>query len=208
MTRRALLACGIASVLVYLSYDIAAALRYPGYDPLSQTVSEIVAIGAPSRPLAGSLGLVYGVLMVAFGVGVWLSAGSMRGLRFVGAMLAAAAVFGYFWPPMHARGSAFTQEDSLHIVWTVGWLSLTMAAMVVAGVTLGRRFLVYTIASIVVELIFGALTGTQAPRIAANLPTPWVGVSERICIGAFLLWIVVLAVELWRRNAPRPRDAG
>lgn len=35
MTRRALLACGIASVLVYLSYDIAAASRYPGYDPFS-----------------------------------------------------------------------------------------------------------------------------------------------------------------------------
>lgn len=208
MTRRALLVCGIASVLVYLSYDIAAALRYTGYDPFSQTVSEIVAIGAPSAPLAGSLGLVYGVLMVAFGLGVWLSAGGMRGLRFVGTMLAAATVFGYFWPPMHMRGSAFTQTDSLHIVWTVGWLSVTMAAMVVAGVTLGRRFLVYTIASIVVELLFGALTGMQAPRIAANLPTPWVGVSERICIGAFLLWIVVLAVELWRRNAPRPRDAG
>jgi hypothetical protein len=42
------------------------------------------------------------------------------------------------------------------------------------------------------------LTGMDGPRIAANLPTPWVGVWERICIGVFMLWVVVLAVALLR----------
>jgi hypothetical protein len=28
-------------------------------------------------------------------------------------------------------------------------------------------------------------------------PTPWLGVIERTMLGAFLLWMVVLAVALW-----------
>ena len=37
-------------------------------------------------------------------------------------------------------------------------------------------------------------------RIAANLPTPWIGVWERINLGVFLLWVVVLALGscAWR----------
>ena len=42
------------------------------------------------------------------------------------------------------------------------------------------------------------LTFLNAPRIGADLPTPWVGVWERINLGVFLLWIVVLAAALLR----------
>jgi hypothetical protein len=53
-------------------------------------------------------------------------------------------------------------------------------------------------ATLALLVAFGALTGLDGPRIAANLPTPWVGVWERINIGAFLFWVVVLAVALLR----------
>ena len=32
----------------------------------------------------------------------------------------------------------------------------------------------------------------EAPRLQANLPTPWIGLWERINISVFLLWVVVL----------------
>ena len=203
MARKVLLACGIVSSLVYLGNDLAALLRYPGYDFFSQTISELSAIGAPSRSLIVVLGMAYTVLVIAFGLGIWLSADGKHSLRVAAALLIAAAVFGSFWPPMHMRGAVFAHTDMLHIVWTAGWLLLTMVAMSLAGAALGKRFLYYTIVTIVVELLFGFLTGLQAPRIAADLPTPWAGLTERINIGAFLLWIVVLAVELWPRQ-PRP----
>ena len=50
----------------------------------------------------------------------------------------------------------------------------------------------------VILFAFGALTIPDAPNIQANLPTPWVGVWERINIGVFLLWVVVLALMLLR----------
>jgi len=72
----------------------------------------------------------------------------------------------------------------------------------------GKRFRLYSIVTLVILFAFGALTFRDGPRIAANLPTPWVGVWERINIGAFLLWVVVLATALLRipntgRSNPR-----
>ena len=49
-----------------------------------------------------------------------------------------------------------------------------------------------------VLLAFGTLTFHEAPRLQANLPTPWIGLSERLNISAFLLRIGTLAVMLWR----------
>jgi hypothetical protein len=42
------------------------------------------------------------------------------------------------------------------------------------------------------------LTGVAGARLAANLPTPWLGVWERINIGAYMVWVVVLAIMLLR----------
>lgn len=42
------------------------------------------------------------------------------------------------------------------------------------------------------------LTVLDAPGIEANLLTPRIGVWERINIGVFLLWVVVLAITLLR----------
>jgi hypothetical protein len=52
----------------------------------------------------------------------------------------------------------------------------------------------------VVFLVFGSLIGVEAPGIQANLPTPGIGVWERINIGAFQLWIVVFAIALLRKE--------
>jgi hypothetical protein len=72
----------------------------------------------------------------------------------------------------------------------------------------GRRFRRYSIASIVVLLAFGALTFLEAPRLQTNLPTPWIGLWERINISVFLLWVVVLATVLWRSGTSKEKATG
>jgi hypothetical protein len=44
------------------------------------------------------------------------------------------------------------------------------------------------------------------PKLEANLPTPWMGLWERIDIFATMLWIAVLAIALLRTQAQRPQD--
>jgi len=202
-----LLACGIAAPLLYVAMLVLVPLRWEAYSSASQTVSELSAIGAPTRPLWVPLGLVYTLLVAAFGWGIWASASGNRRLRVVGGLLAVCGVLGLFWPPMHLRevlaAGGGTLTDTLHIVWTAVSNLLTLLAMGVAAAAFGKRFRFYSIATMVVLLAFGLLTSVDAPRIQANLPTPWIGVWERVNIGVWMLWVLVLAVVLLRRQSER-----
>jgi hypothetical protein len=52
----------------------------------------------------------------------------------------------------------------------------------------------------------GAWTGTYASAVQANLPTPGVGVWERINTNAFMMWVVVLAaLLLWTGTSQERR---
>ena len=202
MARKILLVCGILSSMLYVAMNVIAAMLYEGYSSASQTVSELSAIGAPTRPLWLLLGIPYTLLATAFGWGVWASAGRNRPLRVVGGLMVAYGVIGLFWPPMHMRGAEFTLTDTMHIVFATATVLLMLLSIGFGAAAFGKRFRLYSINTMVILVVFGILTGLDSPRISANLPTPWIGVWERISIGAFLLWIVVLAVRLLPRPTP------
>lgn len=212
LVRQTLIACGILSSLLYVAMNVFLPLRWEGYSYASRIVSELSAIGAPTRPLWVALGVVYALLVLAFGVGVWTSAGRNRSLRVVGALLIAYGAFNVIpWPPMHLRevlaAGGGTLTDKMHIVWSFTAVLFMMAAIGFGASALGQPFRMYSIATAVILVALGALTGADASDIQANLPTPWVGVWERVSIGVFLLWVVVLAVALLRRPwTPVPRS--
>jgi len=205
MARRSLLVCGIMSSLLYVAMNVFVAMQWEGYSSASQTVSELSAIGAPTRPLWVLLGIAYTLLVTGFGWGVWGSARGSRPLRVVGGLVVAYGLVGLAWPfaPMHVRGAELTLTDTMHIVFAIMTVLLTLLAIGFGAAAFGRRFRLYSIASMVILIAFGALTGLDGPRIAANLPTPWVGIWERINIGIFLLWVVVLAIARLRRPLSR-----
>ena len=200
MGLKILLICGILSSLLYTAVNVFVPMLYEGYSSVSQTVSELSAIGAPTRTLWVLLCIPYTLLVTAFGWGVWMSARRNHPLRIVGGLMIVYGVIGLAWPfaPMHLRGDGFTLTDTMHIVLASVTVLLMLLAIGFGTAAFGKRFRFYSIATMVILLAFGALTGLDGPRIAANLPTPWVGVWERINIGVFLLWVVVLAVALLR----------
>ncbi len=71
---------------------------------------------------------------------------------------------------------------------------------------LGRWFRFYSLATIVVVIIFGILTGLQAPHLEAGQPTPWMGFTERINIYATMLWFAVLAASLLKAEQSRAAE--
>jgi len=200
--RKALLVCGIASSLLYAA--MIWGIRYEGYNPISQVPSELTAIGAPTRALWARLGWIYTVLVTAFGVGVWTSAGGNRAVRIVGGLILALASLGLLWPfaPMHPRevlaAGGGTPSDTLHQALAAVTVFLMFLAIGFGATAFGTRFRLYSIVTIVVLLLFGGLTFLEAPRLQMNLPTPWIGLWERINISVFLMWVVVLAAVLWR----------
>lgn len=199
-----LLACGILSALLYATMLVFVPMLWPGYDSASYTVSELFAIGAPTRALWVSLAVSWTALYVAFGWGVWRAAGNNRTLRGVGCVVAIAAVFSAFWPPMHQRevlgvGGA-TLTDTLHDTWTLVNGLLTLLTVTLGALSLKRPFRHYSIVTLAILVATGALTAMEGPRVDANLSTPWIGVWERIHLVAWLLWVSVLAVALLRRE--------
>jgi hypothetical protein len=148
-------------------------------------------------------GFPYNLLVLAFAWGIWGSAGENRPLRTVALLLAAFAILGFAAPfmSMQQRGEAFALTDALHIVATVLTVLLMLLAIGFGAAAFGPGFRVYSIVTLLVHLVFGAWAGADGPRLARGEPTPWIGVTERINIGAFLLWVVVLAVVLMRAQS-------
>src|SRR5687768_15065576 len=102
---------------------------------------------------------------------------------------------------MHMRGTLAagggTLSDTLHLALGAITVLLMLIAMIIGRGAFGKWFRVYSIASLAVLVVFAALTFMEAPGISRNRPTPWIGVWERVNIGDFLLWVVVLAIALW-----------
>jgi hypothetical protein len=195
-----LLASGILSSLYYVFINIIVPMRFEGYSLVTQTVSELSAIGAPTRPLWVAIATLYILLFAVFGWGVWQSSAGNRPLRMVARLIFAYCVINIYWPPMHLRGTEPSLTDTLHIVWSAIAVLFMMAMMGFGAAALGKRFRIFTIASIALHVVFGILTGIEAPNIATNLPTPLIGVWERINIGIFMLWVIVLAIALLRKE--------
>jgi hypothetical protein len=96
-----------------------------------------------------------------------------------------------------AGGGSFT--DTWHIVMT--FITLVMMLLIIgfAAASMNRSFRIYSFLTVVVFMVFGILTWLASPGISTNVPTPMIGVWERINIGAYMLWMIVLAVLLLQR---------
>ena len=207
MMRKPLLLCGIVSSALYAAMNVLIPMQWEGYSSASQTVSELSAIGAPTRPVWVLWGIIYTLFYTAFGVGVRMVAGDNRPLRIVGSLIIVHGVLGLFWPPMHQRGTETSLTDTLHIVFTAVTVLLFLLAMGFAAASFGKRFRIFSTATLVVALVFGILTGFEAPKIEANLPTPWIGVWERVNIAAYVLWLTVFTLTVLRARVNRAQMA-
>jgi len=199
----ALLYAGIVASLWYAAVNVIVPLQDASYDWQSQTVSELSAIDAPTRELWAWLCAPYGFLMGAFGWGVLRM--RSRALAWAGWILIASAVVGAFWPPMHQRevlaAGGGTATDMLHIAFTIFWGMASFAVMILAAVDAKRAtFCIFTAAMAGATIFFGVLTGTQSPDMQKNLPTPTIGIYERIGMGAYMFWIIVFAATLLTRH--------
>jgi len=205
----ALLAGGLLyPVLCVVFNDVVAATLYPGYSRTAQAISELSATAAPSRPVLVATVPFFTVLVMAFGLGVWRVAAGNRALRVTGAILMAHGATFPVWlfAPMTSReqmGSAMPANDVAHIVLSAFAVLLILLQVGAGAVALGKRFRVFSIVSGITIVVFGALTGIEAPNVARG-DTPWMGLYERISYDAWLTWMAVLAVALLRRTRGAP----
>jgi hypothetical protein len=203
--RTVLLVCGLASSLIYvLAIDLLAPLAHPEYHSYRyQMVSELFAVGAPTRAVLGVPMALYNVLVLAFAVGVWVSAKGSGAIRLIAVALATYGIIssmGFFVAPMDVRGpEGLTERDVRHILGTALQGIALVSALVLGGFVLGRRFRTYSFAALGICVVFGALAGVFATQEAS----PWLGTAERVSIYAWMGWVAVFAIALLRAFDPR-----
>jgi membrane protease YdiL (CAAX protease family) len=108
---------------------------------------------------------------------------------------------------MHLREAEETLTDVMHIILTIVNVLFILLTIGFGATADGKWFRLYSIGTILVLVLCGAWAFLDSPRIAANLPTPWIGVRERINIYGYMLWMMVLAIVLLRvQQVERPQD--
>lgn len=148
MLRKQLLVCGILSSLFYAAMDLIGGLQWQNYNWISQEFSRLSSVGAPSRHIHLILSVVYSLLVIAFGVGVWKSGTNKRYLRTMGLALIVYAIVSWIWPQFYPEDlskhvSEFT--NIMHIALTVVTLLSWLIILILAIATLGNRFRIYSI---------------------------------------------------------------
>ena len=200
--RRWLLLCGIVGAAIYPLADIFASTQYPGYSYRDMAVSELFAIGAPTSALVVPLFSLSSALLFLFAVGIWLSAGDRRVMRWMAVMMGlntidALVLWNFF--PMHMRGVEPTFTDLMHGLLAID--PFLLAAVVLGAIAIQGWFRKYTVATLVFTSILSVIGFSFVPAVIANQPTPWLGAFERAAQYAMNLWYAVFAAVLLRQQA-------
>jgi hypothetical protein len=205
LVRKVLLICGLLAPLLYVGSDILAGMSWEGYSFTSQAVSELRGIGAPTRAFLILILFIYAVLEIAFGSGIWKAAGRKRALRTAGALLIGLGVLDLMGPlfAMNANETVGSVTNIIHILVTVLTVISILLIIGFGSTADGKWFRFYSLVTLLIVIVAGALTFLEIQRIAANLPTPWLGVKERINIYGYMLWMAMLAIVLLRNLRTR-----
>jgi hypothetical protein len=207
--RKVLLGCGVLSSVLYLAADVYAWSRYPGYNPVSQAFSELLAEGAPTRPfMVAVAGAPYNLLVAALGAGVWASLDRKRLSRITGALLVLYALISYLGGTvfqMDPRGTEGSVRTLLHEQATAVMVLSMLLSMGFGAFLHGLRFRLYSLGTLLTVIVFAGLSFLQVDKLAAIEPAPWLGLMERVGIYAWMLWVAVLAISLWRAQESSPR---
>lgn len=215
MKTRILLLCGAAAPLFYLGALALGSLSTPGYDPLHQAVSELIAVGAPWKPamdglfavcalmiLFSSLGLqqlVEGTENRLAGLAARFGSWTLAGISLVGL---AVLVF-----PMDLPGHPRSLVGLVHTACSCLMSAVSLPAVILFACWLyskpGYRHLArYSAAT--AALLFAA---GSAAAVVYFSNQAFLGLLERLTFFVFFQWLAILSLGLSRDLRPE-RAAG
>lgn len=197
MARNALLWCGTLSSLLYLTaIDVLAPIAHPGYHSYtSQMISELFAVGAPTRALLALPMMLYNLLVFPLAAGLWAWAQGRRARALTAVALLGYGVcstVGFLIAPMDLRGAGISDQTRLHIWSTAAQGAFITLALIVGAFVHGVRFRAYTFATLAVCVVFGTLASLEAAQASMR----WIGLTERVNVYGWMIWVAVLALSL------------
>lgn len=183
---------GILSFISYLSATIFAPMAFPGYDWMSQAVSDLSAETAPSRMLWERISAFYNVggIVCITCVSIFISENKVgtklfrTGLYMFNIMELISCVGYKMFPLVDAGKDISSFQEIMHMVITVPVVMLSIASLtvlIVAGAKDKRLRNIGTIAAVALGMMFIGAIGTVAIKNGA-LPQSCFGIVERFSL--------------------------
>ena len=199
---------GLLGILSFFSYTAAVAfapLAYPGYDWLSQAVSDLSAANAPSLALWNRLTALYNVCEVVCVtvVCIGIQGRKTKLLRFgvyLFAVMEWISAIGYRAFPLSSSGYAGAFQDVMHMFITVAVVFLSIASLtiiIIAGAK-NKDCRSYGICAAVALAMM--LVGALGMKI---VPTAYFGVVERFSVFAATGFNMALGIHLFYSDADK-----
>ncbi len=190
---------GIVSFLSYLAAVIFAPLAYPGYDFLSQAVSDLSASNAPSLMLWNQLTCFYNVCevvsitIVCIGIKEYKSKTLRIGV-YLFAIMEWTSAIGYRAFPLSSSGYNGNFQDVMHMVITgiVVALSIVSLVLIIIAGFKNKECRYNGICALIA--LFLMLIGAIGTKV---VPASYFGVVERFSVFAVTLFNASLGIGLF-----------
>lgn len=190
--------CGLLGIVALFSYTAAVVfspLAYPGYNWMTQAVSDLSAANAPSLRLWNQLSSLYSVCTL---VCAGIQGRESRTLR-LGIYLFTAmewvSVVGFSMFPLSDSGYAGTFQDQMNIFSTIIVVLLSILSLVLIMIA-GIKDKAYRLYGVFAGIALGMmLVGALGMNI---VPKAYFGVVERFSVFAAVGYNAVLGMQLFR----------
>lgn len=192
---------GVVSLLSYTAAVVFSPLAYPGYDWMSQAVSDLSAGNAPSKLLWDQLASLYGVcgMISIMMVCVFIQGKLNKTLRadiYLFAAMNWISSVGYAMFPLSDSGNAGTFQDVMH-VYVVTLLVVVLSIVSLIVIMIGgyrdntyRSLAIWATAALLL-MVAGAV-GTNV------VPKEFFGIPEHFSVFAAAGFNAVLGIYLFR----------
>ncbi len=189
---------GVVSVLLYILHEIVGAMYYPGYNWMSQAVSDLTAINAPSFTVANGLSSVYALFACLSSVLVCIiiQGKANKCIRlgvYLFAVMNWVSGVGYALFPLSDSGYAGTSQDIMHVyvvtILVVILSIVSLVLMMVGGFKLDKQYKTLAIfAAISLGLMF------LGPISMAVVPIEFFGIVERFSVYSAVVFTAILGM--------------
>ena len=192
---------GFAAGLIYLLGDITGGLITPGYNYISNAVSELVQSGAENRRLLSVFFFTHAIMIVLFSIGILLQHPfTSSGLVFAGGILLLLV------GTSHALSSSIFPQDPVGVEMTIpGMLHLILVGLAVIsifgimpllGIGLKREFNWKSFKLFTFLCLFIIIVSGISTPILISEGIQLIGLTERITGYTFYFWLSVLSYLL------------
>jgi len=194
---------GIIASLFYIIPTIVGGLLRPGYNHITNSVSDLLASGAPNKIALMIPFTIYPILLSIFGFGLFAilrskplpfsSTNGLIGFILIGASMGILGILTMTIFPQDPHGAPMTTPGLMHLI-LVGIQAISaMAAILLIGLWFRSNgftgYFIYSIISLAVLLITGIIS-----MIGATQGSQYLGLFERLNVGTIMQWLVVIGI--------------